>query len=973
LDVTDIAHANRGSPDPILVVQKLTGGCVLVAGHKTPKIGELSIYKKGMPNPGYFVNCVFPLDILGKPRRIKEYSLKPGYRHDILFDFEKKRLQVKAHKHDKSKWVKDENIADEEKQDLLVNLEKLEWIAWAGETPHGVHAGVYFPDWVSNASSRRVMEWVDAQLKVAGYKGKLVMDEIPSVNCNRPSRFLPSFGFWRPDARLDVAPIVAPGNRSAAQKASRKRASDQAASLTPGLAETSARIYALECRANYLSPATTASRLKRTTKWVNEVWAANPQTAFNRFNKDIGKFVGPRSSAGRRNQVINPWTNLIMHINAYWSWEWCWQNKMDCATAKKHVFVDPAFKELLQEIELAYDEGVQLNKKPQDYPNWRAWVERDIERCYPSFRYLEPETSGATKQTIIQECLRPPGKTHITINEVARRGPYHSTNTVRKAFADLGLVCVGGGKKRHHPVPASWLVSAVTSKPPSPLLLSPTFCRERKDGGQGVVVAVSTGAANGGKKQKRERSVNPFKASWHDLAPPLVELPFQQDMCLREIEKRLSKSPATNPEWNHLLSRRKNDQDKELSPLLNLVRAYLGTDGHVYHQVGALQSRLRHVLGAKEPEYLAWLRASGRVVDVSRLVAEKGQSWIAWRGYLEGEVRFTFRVVEHCVTGGALEVFAGEPGTGKTEDLAKRIASHLPSRNCCIGSATKESAAQLDARISRHRGSQRSETIHKAFRIGVPVGRAPIGNFDAELYIGDEMGQVDCDVAGVMAVRWRRGSEVLLSVGVGQNQPVGPGNVGEDLVAWLRIHDVASATLTNLTENHRMDKKEATGIVEFFQAVGRGEPPKKLGPGMETRHPAQEYAVLGKVAMVEVELDAYCFAPERNICDEVNHHILELEREAKGNHNSNPWEIPVGQRMMVVNVEQTAASAGLQKGDEVTVAVASSDGCNPNGLIYVNVGGYSVGVLKKEIQFARCRTGHKNARNRMWGGRCLLD
>jgi hypothetical protein len=128
---------------------------------------------------------------------------------------------------------------------------------------------------------------------------------------------------------------------------------------------------------------------------------------------------------------------------------------------------------------------------------------------------------------------------------------------------------------------------------------------------------------------------------------------------------------------------------------------------------------------------------------------------------------------------------------------------------------------------------------------------------------------------------------------------------------------------------------------------------------MEILHPAQEYAVLGTVATVGVKLDAYCFAPEKLLCDEVNQDMLEVAREAAGNHNGNRWEIPAGQRMMVVNVEQSAATAGLRKGDEVIVAVASSEGYNPKALIQVWVGGHVVGVAKNEIDFARCRTGHK--------------
>jgi phenolic acid decarboxylase len=75
---------------------------------------------------------------LTQDHRYSEYSTKPGERHDITIDMEKKTEMPDG------KWVKDEKVSDAEKSELIKALEKIEHVAWAGPTPHGVHCGIYF-------------------------------------------------------------------------------------------------------------------------------------------------------------------------------------------------------------------------------------------------------------------------------------------------------------------------------------------------------------------------------------------------------------------------------------------------------------------------------------------------------------------------------------------------------------------------------------------------------------------------------------------------------------------------------------------------------------------------------------------------------------------------------------------------------------------------------------------------------------
>jgi hypothetical protein len=203
--VLEKASAIRGSHDHILLVQELTGGFVFVAESKRPRIKDLRLYDGnlmgGGQKPKCFMNCVFPAGLLGADRRLASESTKPGFRHDLLLDFEKRRNDVSGH------MIKDESIADQEKEDFIAVLARLPFIAWAAKTPHGVHAGVYFRNWMECERSFAVAKWIDAEVATTGYFGLLKIDLGTSVNRNRPSRFIDEFSFWRPEARFNLTDV----------------------------------------------------------------------------------------------------------------------------------------------------------------------------------------------------------------------------------------------------------------------------------------------------------------------------------------------------------------------------------------------------------------------------------------------------------------------------------------------------------------------------------------------------------------------------------------------------------------------------------------------------------------------------------------------------------------------------------------------------------------------------------------------
>ncbi|HYG33746.1 MAG TPA: AAA family ATPase, partial [Clostridia bacterium] len=326
----------------------------------------------------------------------------------------------------------------------------------------------------------------------------------------------------------------------------------------------------------------------------------------------------------------------------------------------------------------------------------------------------------------------------------------------------------------------------------------------------------------------------------------------------------------------------------------------------------------------------------------------------------EGEARFAWRVIEHCVKSGTLEVVCGEPGTGKTQYLADKLAvAERTGRICRAGSALNQSAGLLRKRLPF--GTKLEiKTLHKAFKIPVEVQElgCKVRSLNGDLLVADEAGQVSCDTAGVLALRWRRGAEVVLSVGVGQNLPVGPGCVAEDLIAWLATRNLPGCKLSLLTENHRVSIDEANGIVDFFRAVMRGEIPESFGPGMEVIWCDDDESVLRTAASQVAKRKAVCYSPTNSSVGEVNSGVVEMERCTEEVDTANPWEFMQGEQLVVKNAGTKARQAGLRNGDEVEVAASITNGFNRKAPIRVRFDGREAVLLVEEVERAHSRTGH---------------
>ena len=939
-----------GSHDHIVLIQKLTGGRILAAPGKKCTLAQMWLYGDRAIKPAYFINCPFPPSIFAQAHRDKEFATKPGFRHDLLLDFEKKQLVG-------GKWVKNEEISVAEKRELLAVLDSFAWVAWAGMTPHGVHAALYFGEWIPISWSSQIVMWVGEQIEKAGYHGPVFIDWSPSVNCNRPSRFIDEFTFWRPNARLDAGAAVAESRSIAESRARSLRLPVVRGSGS--LKEQAKREAALRSRANMRSAADTALEVGETVAWVDKLWAEVPQEAFNPFNRDLRRIVGPRSNSGYERQQ-----KFTSHHNAAWSWEWCWSQRMDFETAREMVFFDPIFEDILTELRAAWEESVSLNKGPQKTATWQAWVEEDLERCYGKFgsRFVGNRTVDRVKEAAIRT-----GKDSVTASEIARKTGL-AKSTVSYAFRALGVQCVRKGKKSYFPLRPEWIPTDAGSGGPSQPVSSSslTLCVERKDPAEG---ASTPGAEQGKKGRKRRKKLTAFQTFWSQLAPPLVELPcpvgYEQFKFVSEIEEALSKGKVSYPDWQRLLKPLR-DQNKNnineslsLSLVLQLVRACLCTDGHVLHPESGLLTLLTQLLGEQAQAYMQWLKGSGYILTVTGLSGD-GQTWIAWRYFLEGEARFAWRVIEHCIKGGTVEVVCGEPGTGKTQYIAdKLVAAERSGRKCRAGSAIANSAEQLRGRLPA--GSKLTvETLHKAYDIPVEVQELPpkARSLSGDLLIADEFGQFACDAAGVLALRWRRGAEVVLSVGLGQHLPVGPGCVGEDLVVWLANHNLPGCKVTQLVENHRISIDDASGIIHFFRAVMQGEMPQQLGKGMEIVWCNNSEEVLNTAAVQVRKHNAICFAPTNGIEKAIIERVLALERCTDETDCSNSWEFHRGERLVVKHPGAKARQAGLRKGDRVEAAEAIANGFNPKSPIRVRFGQSEAILLVEEVDRAHSQTGY---------------
>jgi len=234
-------------------------------------------------------------------------------------------------------------------------------------------------------------------------------------------------------------------------------------SITPGLKDQAVRTVAFKCRANMMTKEETAAMIGQPVQWVDQLWTANRQTAFNPFNEDLKRLAGPKTFEGFTG--MNKKLKKELYRNASWSWQWCWHRKMDATAAKLHVFTNPDFEELLTLLEQAYLESVQMNQGVPYYKTWRAWVEKDIERCWKKFGkkgdYVKPSTVASIGKAITFLCKKHPGKNTVAKSEVAAASTFRNRKTIGNAFRELGLTLQGKARASRYLVPSGLLPAPV--------------------------------------------------------------------------------------------------------------------------------------------------------------------------------------------------------------------------------------------------------------------------------------------------------------------------------------------------------------------------------------------------------------------------------------------------------------------------------------------------------------------------------
>ena len=926
------------SHDHINHLQNITGGLVLVAEHKKPCVTQLRFYDEVMAakqpfNLAYFINCVFTDSILEEKHRYAEYSLVRGCRHDITIDLEKKKKQPNG------RYTKDHNITPQEQANLIAALKSLDFVHWAGPTRHGVHCGIYFSDWMKVGHSRSVIGWFQQQLrKVAGYHGPLEVDVSPSVNCNRPSRFLEKFNFFRPAPPWDPAPALI-----AAQKPA-----SGGISFSEDTSEGTARRLALRARANLEDICDAAQAAGKPVQWVRDLWQDVQQTAFNPFNEDVGRIVGPKTMVGETKLLKSG--KFPLFLNASWSWNVCWEQKLGLATAIQHVFSDLQYEELLLLIEQAYLEASQKNLTKPDWSCWQDWVVQDIGRCWRKFSRgfpVKPFKKRAIREAIISTCIHC-NRDKIQVSEIKRKSGI-SRDTISRAVAQWGLISQGIGKGAWVQVPSDWLPIPPDLK--SPMHHPPT-----------PAIATSSNIPSTPKRVPVPLRELTFEAFWRSLLPKPANLPVNpcpvELMALPEIKGALEPHYKLNSDWRQLTYRTADELEwghNYRDDLMDVVRRCLSWNGDIVHETAFTMEILTVILGPMAGPYFIWLLNENFVLKVGGLVGSE-EFLVAWGDNLLGEARFAWRFIEHCRRGGRFELIYGEPGTGKTEQLAERLAA--AKGRAAGGSAQNDSAELLTKRIEKFLGTQKIQTIYKGYDFKPHDQRKQFPVIKRKLFFIDEFGQVSCDAAGIMALRWKPGSTVLAALGVKQNLPVGPGRVGEDLLEWLNHNPAALPTCKPLPliENRRSENPNSCGIVKFFQAVGRGDIPE-AGPGMDIIFCEEPSDILKKVISTAIQLQAKCILPTRNTAWQTTEGIVALERY-NYELDFSDTRYQAKEMLVLINASLHARNHGLRNGMEVEVAEnVRDDGPNGKVVVFVNKE-HRLELELIEVSRKQARTGH---------------
>ncbi len=975
-----------GSHLHIQKIQQLTRGEVFVSQNKITKLRNFQLYSRALKIRGYkfeyYVNAIFSPELLDKARRRddpdkpveiekqkrgKHRSINPGKRHDLTLDFEIQKQNAQG------EWVKGRGATPGEKAELLNVLEKIPEVAWAGQTPNGVHAGIYFADWVDTEDAKLVVYCLWDEIKSNGYAGPLSLDEGASKNCNRPSRFLESFAFWRPEklmGNVEIQTIKDAISVMPQAKPAKGKQGKQGGSLA-GLSE---QVSALQLRAYNVSEEKIAKVLGKPLAWVQKLFNDLPQKAFNTFCKDLGREIGPRSSGGKYLSMTKYRADRTrLYINCLLSWKSLWDRGVKVGKAKQLVFALPEFKPVLDEIEKAFNEALLLNGAPHNkYATWQDWTERDIERCYEKYARETDAVLAAVEKAVLK-C----GQMTFHISQVLPHTTYGETS-VRDALKEMGFIVVKRGRKSQWDAPV-WFFLRPAKPEDSPDASDSSknieiYSKLPPD----IIDAMScddTPAARPRKPQKKK--LKPMEAL---LAIGQMESqtpPARPAITEKEIRQRLKGDPrftnllATLDREHAAAQKFKNPFDDEVLPrdlLLELVRVWLAENGDVYHSSSHLYDLLIAIFGNEGLlQSLHWLLASRHVLSCNAWVPEKGD-WVGWADYVRGELRFAWRIIEQGAGGGSVEVISGAPGTGKTETLANELkAARNKKLVTRVGSATHLSAQQLRERLNKRVAV---ETIHSTYHIRPHKQKKRFVALDADVFAGDEIGQVDCDVAGQMAMSWAPGKRVLLTVGPGQNMPVGPGLVGEDLVRWVqRNPGTPGVTGTQLSHNWRTSNHLSSGIVDFFEQVHLGQVPGKIGQGMEVHYMTSEFLVMqaaaGFVTALPPESNFMVFCPRHTDIFKVNSNILQMARAAAGHNKSTIFDFKKGDVLAVVEVGAKAAAYQIRKGSLVTVyddTVTTGQASDTIQVTYKAAdGSKNVGWLTlDEVDWPWCRTGHSS-------------
>ena len=420
---------------------------------------------------------------------------------------------------------------------------------------------------------------------------------------------------------------------------------------------------------------------------------------------------------------------------------------------------------------------------------------------------------------------------------------------------------------------------------------------------------------------------------------------------------------------NRLEKQDRSRYGDSLDPLLQAVRATLEVDGHIYHGKDLAMRLLEKVLTSEAEAAWDQVLASGFVVDVSDFVGVPGQ--FAWRRHFEGEYFFAQKVIELAVTGGKGSLIFGNPGTGKTETLAQMIVTaEQTKQRVCVGSATHNSALVLEERLTSWGGATVCQTVHSSHGIPVDVEKFSTSKtVRADVCVIDELGQLAADTMGMVARRWPKNADVILSLGPGQLLPVGPGAVGEDLLDCLKSKSLPGWELFPKTVNHRSKDALSMGIPAFYESVASGKV-EVSGPGFElipfeswkeTRDAAALLTVLERSDFSNEEEPVACFVPlDLSGAEIIGAKSTRILTNKQGNEDSvEIGYLEVGERVRIKECCGNAYKAKIRKGEIVKVIdCATPTNDLAHSVTVETQGGVQFSTTRENLRRKLCITGH---------------